>query len=143
MAAGREMKKGPKPASRADTSFERGGWGADTLRRRGVTKKDENMENVPDFEEEEFLLERKKSAISSVADDGLGVNFLDTAWEEPSVEKAEIYQHMHMFEAGRQSACRVERHDFGHASIGVRAMFELLHALGVSFYSLGQLSQLC
>lgn len=133
MAAGREMRKGPKPASKAEISFEKGGWGTDTLKRRGMGKESESMEDIDDLEEEEFLVETKKSGVSAVADDGLGVHFLDTAWEEPSVEKAENYQHMHMFEAGRQSACRVKRHDFGHASIGVRAMFELLHALGVSY----------
>ena len=77
-----------------------------------------------------MTIDSKKSSISNMADDGLGVDFLETTWEEPSIKLAEIHQHMHMFEGGKLGACSVRHRDFGTASIGVRAQFELLHALG-------------
>ena len=50
------MRKGPKPASKAEISFEKGGWGTDTLKRRGMGKESESMEDIDDLEEEEFLV---------------------------------------------------------------------------------------
>ena len=36
MVAGREMRHGPKPMTKSDVNFERGGWGTATMREFGV-----------------------------------------------------------------------------------------------------------
>ncbi len=78
-------------------------------------------------------LRRMVSAASSLVDDGLGTDYLETPWEEPTVAQAELYQHMHMFEGGDKSACGIHPHDFGRTSVGIRAQFELLAWLGWLF----------
>lgn len=75
---------------------------------------------------------RKRSI--KFAGDGLGTNFLDTPWIEPTVADAELWQERSIFQAGKGDVCRISNHEFSKTSIGVAANFQLLVGLGVIIF---------
>ena len=47
MAAGRELKHGPKPMTKSDVEFKSGGWGTSTMRRFGMQEEDSSLSFNP------------------------------------------------------------------------------------------------